>query len=313
MKIEAKTDELIILVAVYDAGSFSAAARQLTYPIAKITRAIANLELAYQLTLFTRTTRRIVPTEECHRFVERVRQILLNLEASEQELMQVHVKPRGWLRVDAVSSFVLHQLVPLVSQFKLAYPDISIELMTNDNIIDLIEKKTDVAIRVGLLTDSNLYATSLGKSQMHIVASPYYFRDKKIPDTLSELLSHDMIGFTRQSKLNRWPLSKAYLSLHPEHCHHSQLAGEYLQITPCLTASSGEAVLQLCLAGHGIALLSNFTVKAYLDSGQLIKIMPDLISSNHPRNEVNAVYYKNRALSKRISVFIDFLQANLSL
>lgn len=303
----------MILVAVYDAGSFSAAARQLNYPIPRITRAIANLEAAYQLTLFTRTTRRILPTEECKQFIGKIRQILLSIEAAEQELMQVHVKPSGWLRVDAVSSFVLHQLIPLVSQFKTLYPDIAIELMTNDNIIDLIEKKTDVAIRVGLLTDSNLYATSLGKSQMRIVASPLYFQNKTYPETITELMSHDMIGFTRQSKLNLWPLSPEYLSLHGTCLDHDSLNGEYLQISPNLTASSGEAVLQLCLSGHGIALLSHFTVGSYLESGELIELMPGVISNNHPRNEVNAVYYKNRALSKRISVFIDFLQANLRL
>lgn len=313
MNIKANIDDLVILLAVYDTKGFSSAARLLSYPVAKITRAIANLESAYQLPLFVRTTRRTVATESCHAFVSAIRLVLNDIEDAESILMQHHVKPSGWLRVDAVSTFIGHQLIPIMSKFKTMYPHIHIELMTNDKIIDLIEKRTDVAIRVGQLADSSLHATFLGKSPLKLVATRNYFksRQKVMPESINELLAHDIIGFTRQSKLNNWPIATRYLDEHPNCMAHPQIMGRFLPVIPCMTANSGEAILQLCLADHGIALLSQFTVARYLKNEDLIEIMPGLICDIHPRNDVHAVYYKNSTLSKRIEVFIDFLKNNL--
>lgn len=294
--MQIKTEELSILIAVFDLGSFSAAAKMLDIPVSKVTRAIAKLEDKYGTQLFYRTTRKIEPSEPCIEFVAKVRQSLEQLNHAEDILQRAHIEPSGWIRVDAVTSFILHQLVPLMPSFNKQFPDISIELVSNQNIIDLVENRTDIAIRIGNLPDSNLHYTVLGKSYLKLVASPEYVAKHRLPESLTECLKHKIIGFTRGSHLNIWPLEDGNI-----------------EITPTMTGSDGETILQLCLAGHGIALLSNFTVERYLDSGQLIEVLPNIINKNSARHNVYAVYFKDSNLSKRLGVFIEFLKENLSL
>jgi DNA-binding transcriptional LysR family regulator len=161
--------------------------------------------------------------------------------------------------------------------------------------IDLIEKRTDVAIRIGKLDDSNLHATKLGRSLMRLVASPNYLKTHGTPQSVNDLHHHQLIGFSRGSSLNQWPLL------------------EPLEISPSITASSGETLLRLCAAGHGIALISNFMVGEHLKSRELIEVLPGSIDQSSPRHDVHAVFYRNTALSKRISVFIELLKARLKL
>ncbi|MDO6682190.1 MULTISPECIES: LysR family transcriptional regulator [unclassified Oceanobacter] len=290
-----KTDDLVILLAVFDLGGFSAAANSLDHPVAKVTRAIQRLEQRLDTNLFNRTTRKVEPTEECIDFVQQVRKGLEYLEHAEETLQLRKQAPSGWLRVDAASPFILHQIVPLVTEFQQRYPLITLELVSNESVIDLIEKRTDVAIRIGQLDDSNLHAIKLGRSPLRLVASPNYLKVHGTPQSIQDLHHHRLIGFTRGSTLNHWPLSDSF------------------EIRPSIAASSGETLLQLCLANQGIALISNFMVAAALKNGALVEVLPGVINRHSPRQEVHAVFYRNTTLSKRISVFIDFLATRLSL
>jgi DNA-binding transcriptional LysR family regulator len=131
------TGDLIILLAVFDLGGFSAAAKTLNHPVAKITRAIQRLEQQLDTNLFNRTTRKVEPTEECVDFVRQVREGLEHLEQAEEALQLRKHAPSGWLRVDAASPFILHQIVPLVAEFQQLYPLVKLELVSTDSIIDL--------------------------------------------------------------------------------------------------------------------------------------------------------------------------------
>lgn len=290
-----KTDDLIILLAVYDLGGFSAAAQTLNHPVAKVTRAIQRLEQRLDTNLFNRTTRKVEPTEECVDFVRQVREGMKHLERAEETLKLQKRVPSGWLRVDAASPFMRHQIVPLMAEFQQLYPLVKLELVSSDSFINLIEKRTDVAIRIGKLEDSNLHATKLGRSPMRLLASPSYLTAHGVPQSENDLQHHKLIGFSRSSSLNHWPLS------------------EPLEINPSIATSSGETLLQLCLDGHGIALISNFMINKHLINGELVEVLPGVIDQNSPRHDVHAVFYRNTALSKRISVFIEFLKARLSL
>jgi len=190
---------------------------------------------------------------------------------------------------------MLHQIVPLIDEFQQLYPLVKLELVSSDNIINLIEKRTDVAIRVGKLEDSNLFATKLGRSHLRLVASPNYLKAHGIPQSVDYLNHHHLIGFPRGSSLNRWPLL------------------EPLEISPSITASSGETLLRLCVSGQGIALISEFMIGEYMKNQELIEVLPGMIDQSSPRHDVHAVFYRNTTLSKRISVFIEFLKARLSL
>lgn len=295
MTIISQTEQLEMLLAVYDTGSFSAAAKALDCQVARVSRAVQALEQQLGCSLFSRTTRRVLPTEEGQRFVAQVRPGLALLAQAEEQL-RFPGTPAGRLRIDAASPFMLHQIVPLLGEFRALYPHIEAELISSENMIDLIEKRTDVAIRIGALTDSNLHARLLGRSKLLLVASSQYLARRGLPQQVSDLPAHALLGFADNARLNQWPFS----------------TGELL-IRPAIAASSGETLRQLCLAGQGIALLSNFMIAADLASGCLVELLPGTIQSPHPREQVQAVYYQNQAVSLRIRCFIDFLASRLQL
>jgi len=293
--IRSKTEDLEVLLAVADHGGFSAAANALDIQVAKVSRAVARLEQEHACSLFTRTTRKVSLTQEGERFINAIRHAMEQIAVAEFALTEQKARPSGRLRVDAASPFVLHQLVPLVKPFRAAYPDIELELVSNESFTDLIEKRTDLAIRIGGLTDSGLHASLLGRSPLHLVASPDYLKAFGTPHTLDELTQHAIIGFSDIANLNKLPTTPV-ISL-PTH----------------IKASSGETIRQLCLAGNGIALLSNFMVSKDIRSGHLVSLLVESIDSPNPREQVQAVYYKHTKLASRIEAFLNFIKTRLDL
>ncbi|MER2491203.1 LysR family transcriptional regulator [Catenovulum sediminis] len=295
MGVKSKTEDLENFITVVESGSFTKAANLHNTQVAKISRSVARLEQELNVTLLNRSTRRIELTEEGHLFLKYAKEGLSALNRGEAALNDLKGAPQGKLRVDAASPFLIHQIIPYIEDFQIAYPEIQLDLISNENIVDLIEKKTDVAIRIGKLADSNLYAKNLGNSRLHLVASPRYLAKCNAPQSPIELRQHKLIGFTDSPKLNNWYLK------------------EKVNIKPALTATSGEALRQLVLNGNGIALLSNFMISKDLKSGRLIEVLPDAVISPNPREEVHAVYYKNSAVSSRIAAFIDFFAKKIAL
>ena len=290
-----RSDDLEIVLTVVDAGGFSAAAEALDVQVAKVSRSVSKVESQLGVSIFNRTTRRVELTEEGRQFVDSVRLGLQMIQSAEEEIVSRGELPKGRLRVDAASPFVFHQLVPLVQSFKEAYPDIELELTSNEGFVDLLEKRTDIAIRIGKLSDSTLHARPLGKSLLHIVASPDYLAKRGLPTKPEDLSSHQIVGFAGNKVLNHWPLPNQS------------------DVAPTVTASNGETVRQLVLAGNGIACLSGFMVQEDMAAGRLIPILEQDKLANTDRERVNAVYYKSSSVSKRISAFIDFIQPRLSL
>ncbi|MGM8900356.1 LysR substrate-binding domain-containing protein, partial [Psychrobacter sp. 1Y4] len=241
------------------------------------------------------TTRRLELTEEGHVFIRYAREGLNTLYTGEEAIKLLKQAPSGHLRIDAASPFVFHQLTPLVGDFVQQYPHITLDLTSHDNIIDLLEHKTDLAIRIGDLKDSNLHARLLGKSQLRLVASPEYLYQHNEVAHINDLSTHKLIGFNDASKLNSWPLkTPVKLNFH-------------------MTGSSGETLRQLCLNHQGIALLSHFMIGDDLKSGRLVEVLPEAIVRPNNRETIQAVYYKNSAVSSRILAFLDFIQPRLTL
>ncbi|ANP77952.1 LysR substrate-binding domain-containing protein [Vibrio sp. 10N.286.52.C3] len=290
-----KSDDLAILLAVVDTGGFSAAAESLDIQVARVSRAVSKVESQLGVTILNRTTRRIELTDEGRQFIDSVRVGLMQLQQAEEDIISRGELPKGRLRVDAASPFVFHQLVPLVQSFNQAYPDIELEITSNEGIVDLLEKKTDLAIRIGTLSDSTLHARSLGRSPLYIVASPEYISKRGLPTKSSDLAQHNLIGFVAPKILNDWPLKG------------------FTQLDALMSSSNGETIRQIVLAGNGIACLSGFMVNKDIAEGRLISLLESEKISHPRREQVNAVYYKTSSVAKRISAFIDFIKPKLTL
>ncbi|MDB6143516.1 MAG: dmlR 24 [Pseudomonas sp.] len=294
--MKARSDELQVFVSVIESGSISAAAEQVGQTPSAISRTLSRLEAKLETTLINRTTRRMDLTEEGKFFLEKAKQILAQMDDLEERLSIRQQAPAGRLRINAASPFMLHAVVPYVAEFRALYPDIQLELNSNDLIIDLLEQSTDVAIRIGALADSTLHARSLGSSPLNILASPAYLKKHGTPTSVEALAEHALLGFTQTETLNHWPLRHA--------------DGDRLEIRPTVSASSGETLRQLALAGEGIVCLSHFMTHEDIRLKRLHVILPDANSGY--RQPIHAVYYRNSQLALRIQCFLDFIQKKLA-
>ncbi len=284
-------DELLAFRTVVDSGSITAAAEQLGQTVSGISRALGRLEEKLDTTLLNRTTRRLVLTEEGSNFLLRARAILASVDEAEEQMARRRQQPAGRLRVNAAMPYMLHVIVPLVPAFRQQFPQIELELNTNDLVIDLLEQDTDVAIRIGALRDSTLHARPLGHHSLRVLASPAYLQAHGRPTQVGHLAQHSLLGFAQPVSLNHWPLRG------PQ--------GDSLQITPALHASSGETLRQLALAGAGIVCLADFMTAHDRQRGDLVQVLVrDTVEVRQP---INAVYYRNTQLSSRIACFLDFL------
>ncbi|WP_201544920.1 LysR family transcriptional regulator [Psychrobacter sp. H7-1] len=285
-------NELDTFISIVDTGSISQAAEYLDVTVSAVSRSLARLEKKLDTALFRRTTRRLALTQEGEMYLARIRGVLNDLEAAEDMLIKNKAVPSGKLRIDAATPFMLHVIAPLMTKYSQAYPQIDIELVSNENLVDLLEERTDVAIRIGELKDSTLNATPLGLSQIRILASPAYLQRQGTPQSVEDLAHHQLLGFNALPKLNDWPIYDAFNNL-----FHAQTN---------IKADSGETLRQLALCGTGIVCLSDFMTQQDIKEGRLIELF--VSSTIKMQQPINLVYYKNRKLSQRVSSFIDFMK-----
>lgn len=288
-------EELLAFVSVVDGGSITTAAENLGQTVSGVSRSLTRLEKKLETTLLSRTTRRLRLTEEGAVFLTSARSILASMDEAEETMAARRQQPAGRLRLNAATPFMLHVVVPLVADFRAAFPQIELELDTDELNIDLLERHTDVAIRIGLLRDSSLHARPLGTSQMRVLASPAYLAARGRPRSVAELAGHSLLGFTQPESLNRWPL-------------RSEL-GDAWKITPSVSASNGETLRYLAVDGAGIACLSDFMTQADRSAGKLVQVLAR--HTVKQRQPISAVYYRNTQLASRIGSFLDFLQQRL--
>ncbi|PRX28525.1 LysR family transcriptional regulator [Paraburkholderia sp. BL18I3N2] len=298
--MKTSTDELLVFVTVIDSGSITAAAEKLNQTVSGVSRALTRLEKKLDTALVRRTTRRLQLTEEGETFLQRARAILDAMEEAEESVTRGRERPSGRLRVDAASPFMLHCVAPHMTAFSALYPEIRLELTSNERIVDLLEQKVDIAIRIGELQDSTLHARALGTSKLRVLASPAYLAEYGEPKSVEALREHRLIGFTAPEHLNRWPLREGRKG-----------GAETLKIEPAITASSGETLRQLVLSGWGIACLADFMSAADVREKRLVPILGNVLADE--RQRVSAVYYQSASLAGRVQCFLDFIAARVKL
>jgi DNA-binding transcriptional LysR family regulator len=287
---------LIAFVTVTETGSFSTAAQQLGQTPSGVSRTVSRLEKELGMTLMHRTTRRLDLTAEGAWLLERARRVLAELADTEAQAAARRGHPAGLVRVNAATPALDHLVAPLVADFLDAYPQVSLELTSGETVVDLIEEKVDVAIRIGILPDSSLNARLLGRSRIRVLAAPGYLERHGRPATPAELAGHRLLGFTAPASLNTWPLRDG--------------SQEGFLAKPQVTASSGETLRHLALGGAGIVSLSDFLSGADVAAGRLVPLLEDAtLPWTQP---VWAVFYKQGALAPRVAALVEFLARRLA-
>lgn len=284
--------EMEVFVTVIETGGFSAAARQVRLTPSAISKLIARLEARLGTRLFNRSTRQFQLTPEGCTFYEAAKRILADLSEAEQRASQGE-RPAGRVRISTSASYFHHVLAPIVPQFMALYPAVTLDISLTDALVDLLAERTDIAIRTGPLKTSSLIARKLGETARTIVAAPSYFEQYGQPRHVADLKSHNLLGFSYVRSEPGWTLSED---------NHSVV----VPVAGRVQISDGEGVRRLAVAGAGLAMLADFTVRDDVTAGRLA---PVLSHCNTGDTEVfYAVYIgEGGPLPERIRVVLDFL------
>lgn len=282
-------------LAVASGGSFAAGAKALRLTPSAVSRSIARLEERLGAILFRRTTRSLALTAEGSAYRDRMSVLLAEIEAVENGLGREKQGPRGLLRVNASPSIGV-PLLPILPRFMARYPEIILDLALSDAIVDLVEERADIAIRIGPLRDTSLRAKKLGHSRMALVASPDYLARRGTPMVPDDLDAHDCLRFSFRRSVDSWPFRIGGRIVHrPVH-------GSFF-------GNSGDMVRQMAIAGGGISRHGHFHVAGDLAAGRLVEVLADY----HPGDgeDIHALYAAEDRAAARIRAFLDFLDDEL--
>ena len=167
-----RLDAMLVLVAVVEAGSLSAASRRLGMPLATVSRRISELEGHLKTRLVSRSTRQMTLTDAGRSYVEACKRIIEQVEDAERTATGEFSTPKGHLTITAPVVFGRLHLLPVALEFLTAYPDIDLRLVLSDRVLNLLEDNIDLAVRIGILPDSSLIATRIGSTRRVVVREP---------------------------------------------------------------------------------------------------------------------------------------------
>ena len=179
---------MLVLVAVVEAGSLSAASRRLGMPLATVSRRISELEGHLKTRLVSRSTRQMTLTDAGRSYVEACKRIIEQVEDAERTATGEYSTPKGHLTITAPLVFGRLHLLPVALEFLTAYPDIDLRLVLSDRVLNLLEDNIDLAVRIGILPDSSLIATRIGSTRQVVCASPAYLAARGRPDRPDDAL-----------------------------------------------------------------------------------------------------------------------------
>jgi len=288
--------ELQLFVEIVKAGNLSAAARALNSSPAAMSRGLTALESRLGVRLVTRTSRSFELTEEGQLFYERCARIVADIADAEAEASSKGATIKGLLRLGAPMEIGRRLVAPLITEFRGKFPDVQIHLVLSDAGLDVIDDGLDVALRIGLPSDSSLIAKKVLTAKRIVCASPAYFKEHGTPAKPSDLMQHDCIRLVRGRRvMDAWVF---------------QEQGKRFEVVVngTLTTTSGEVVHGWVRAGKGIALKADWDLQPELRDGSIVRCLSDYWC-----DEINlfALCANRRHLSPRIRAFLKFIVARL--
>jgi DNA-binding transcriptional LysR family regulator len=281
-------------VAVADTGSFTKAADQLPATLPVTSRLISELEGHLRTRLLNRTTRRIALTEAGQRYLERCREILASVAAAEAEASDAHATPAGTIRIHATSGIGQNHVIRAIAAYQARYPEVAVDLTLSPRVPDLLEEGYDVAIRLApdALPDSNFVSHHLGAMRGVLCAAPRYLEAHGMPRTVKDLASHSCLQLALPMfASDRWLLTG------PEGEREFQLPASRFKV------NMSDALAVALHEGMGIGTLPTLAIRSALQTGSLVRVLPD-----YHLQELNvyAVYASRQYLDAKIRTWVQF-------
>ncbi|MGI9520880.1 MAG: LysR family transcriptional regulator [Hyphomicrobiaceae bacterium] len=288
---------LIVLFArVADAGSFSAASRELNQSPSAVSKQISQLEDRVGVRLLVRSKHGVGLTDDGQAFYERCAEIRRSIGEAEDLVLSFGDHPKGLLRVWATVAFGKAQFLPSLPAFMSEHGDVRVSVQLSDRKLDIARDRIDVAIQfTEQITDESLIARKLAHNRRIICASPAYLEREGLPKTPEDLELHNCLQHSTVPRFNDW--------------HFNDFQARGLQLRSKFEANSADALYHATLAGIGVSRLSTYLVNNDLREGRLIRILPDYEDNE---SDIYAVYSERRNLAPKVRYFIDHLAAAFS-
>jgi DNA-binding transcriptional LysR family regulator len=296
--MDLEANDLMLFARVADEGSFSRAALRAGLPKSTVSRRLAALEAQLGERLLLRTTRKLTLTDFGHGVLEHARQVALEVEAAASLAQHRQVEPSGRLRLSMPADFANVVLSQVLADFIAAHPAISVELDLTPRRVDLIGENFDLALRMGdLPDDASLAARRIASFSVGLYAAPAYLKRRGAPPEPEALMEHDALRLLRRDgEPAAWVLTRG--------------EARWEGIPPGrATANSPELLMRLARAGAGIAVINDHFAGPYVESGELVKVLPDWTP---PCADAWAVFPGRRLMPARTRVFLDALQVEFS-
>jgi DNA-binding transcriptional LysR family regulator len=281
-----------VFVKIAEAGSLSAAGRQLGLSLNSVSRQLIALEETLGTTLVERTTRHLSLTEAGRLYQERAKEILEEVAEAERGLTAQTGVASGRLYVSAPSLLGRMRLSPMLPTFLAEQTQVSIDLMLADRPIRLAEEGIDVALRIGPLEDSGLIARKLDDIQLVVCAAPDYLRRRGEPATPDDLIVHDCLGFGDLPGVAEWSFQDG-------------AARRAVRISTRLCANDLDALVRAALAGVGLVRVPSWQVAHFLADGRLRIVLE---AYGRPPAPLSILTLRNRLRLPKVRSFVDFLQ-----
>lgn len=294
-----RVGEMGVFVAVAESGNFSSAGRKVGLTPSAVSKLVGRMEERLGVPLVTRSTRMLQLTAEGELYLERARRILADIDEAERLIASgAGAVPRGRLRISASVAFGECCLLPLVPPFLARYPQVELDVSLTDAVVDLVDDRTDIALRSGPLRDSALMARKLFETRRVIIAAPDYLKRFGTPATPHDLAAHNCLRFNFRRSLDEWPF-------------RDPASGEQysLAVNGNAHGNNGVILRQLALAGVGLARLGHFHVAEDIAEGRLVPVLEPFNAGDVEM--MHAVYIGHEHLAVRIRAFIDFLVAHV--
>ena len=285
-------EDIAIFVRVVDVGSFTGAAEALELSQPVVSKSVTRLEQRLGVRLLNRTTRRIGLTEAGSALYRQASKAIALLDDAQLDIGRYQAEPRGTLRISAPTSFTLLHLRRRLARFLERYPQVTLDLVLEDRVVDIVEEGFDAAIRISVLTSSSVVARRLAPCKQVICASPVYIERHGAPEALEDLLAHNCIVYTLGRDARSWRVL-------------GEDGGEIqLPVRGNAYVNSGELEQVLALEGVGIAMLPTFYVGDALREGKLVRLLEHV---RLPEIGVYVVYADRRNLVPKLKALLDFL------
>nr|WP_295835550.1 LysR family transcriptional regulator [uncultured Azospirillum sp.] len=274
-------------------GSFTAAAQSLSISPSAVSKSVQRLEQRLGVSLFTRTTRSLALTPEGRELHERAVRLLRDAEEIEQAAMAARSEPSGILRVAAPLPIGIHVIAPALPAFRRLHPKVTVDLRLNDRMVDIVEERIDVAVRIGELVDSGLMSRRLAPHRLCCFASPDYLAARGMPMHPSELEGHDIVLLRYQStgQALRWPFS---------------IGGRLVEVVPPagIVVDVSDALVAALAAGGGIGMAASFVAGPFVARGELVPVLADFAVE---RNNITALWPESRHTNPAVRAFLALL------